>query len=40
VLPALYVLLCLDPQKAREFDDERDNRLGLTTVGSSGRGAR
>jgi hypothetical protein len=40
VLPALYVLLCLDPRKAREFDEERDNRLGLTTVGSSDRGAR
>jgi len=40
VLPALYVLLCLDTQKAREFDAERDNRLGLTTVGSADRGAR
>jgi hypothetical protein len=40
VLPALYVLLCLDPQKAREFDEERENRLGLTTVGSADRGAR
>jgi hypothetical protein len=39
VLPALYVLLCLDSKKAREFDDERNNRLGLT-VGSSVRGAR
>ena len=39
VLPALYVLLCLDSKKAREFDDERNNRLGLA-VGSSVRGAR
>src|SRR6185436_14390063 len=31
VLPALYVLLCLDTRKARQFDDERDNRLGFTS---------
>jgi hypothetical protein len=39
VLPALYVLLCLDYKKAREFDEERNDRLGLT-VDSSVRGAR
>jgi hypothetical protein len=40
VLPALYVLLCLDVKKARAFDDERNSRLGLTTNGSARRGAR
>ena len=40
VLPALYVLLCLDSKKAREFDDERNSRLGLTATAPSVRGAR
>ena len=29
VLPALYVLLCLDPRQAREFDDEQRERAAL-----------
>ena len=29
VLPALYVLLCLDSRKAREFDDEQRERAAL-----------
>lgn len=40
VLPALYVLLCLDYKKAREFDDERNNRLGFEVSDATGRGAR
>jgi hypothetical protein len=40
VLPALYVLLCLDTKRARTFDDDRNNRLGITTNGYSVRGAR
>jgi hypothetical protein len=40
VLPALYVLLCLDWRKARDFDDERNNHLGVEASGYAGRGAR
>lgn len=40
VLPALYVLLCLDAKKARDYDDERDNRLGFTGNGFAVRGGR
>ena len=40
VLPALYVLLCLDVKKARAYDEERNSRLGLGTNGYAGRGAR
>ena len=40
VLPALYVLLCLDSKKARTFDADRNSRLGLATNGFSARGAR
>ena len=40
VLPALYVLLCLDHRRARNFDDDRNTRIGLTTNGYSVRGAR
>ena len=40
VLPALYVLLCLDSKKARTFDTDRNSRLGLATNGFSVRGAR
>ena len=39
LLPALELLAASLERKAREFDDERNNRLGLT-VGSSVRGAR
>jgi hypothetical protein len=40
VLPALYVLLCLDTKKARDYDDEHDNRLGFTSKGFAVRGGR
>jgi hypothetical protein len=40
VLPALYVLLCLDVKKARAYDEERNSSLGLATNGYAGRGAR
>jgi hypothetical protein len=40
VLPALYVLVCLDSKKARTFDTDRNSRLGLATNGFSARGAR
>ncbi|HTK17196.1 MAG TPA: hypothetical protein VL769_12435, partial [Acidimicrobiia bacterium] len=33
VLPALYVLLCLDARKAREYDDERNSHLDYTSNG-------
>jgi hypothetical protein len=38
VLPALYVLLCLDSKKAREYDDQRNSRLGFTSNGFAVRG--
>jgi hypothetical protein len=40
VLPALYVLLCLDARKAREFDEERNSRHGFTSNGFAVRGGR
>jgi hypothetical protein len=40
VLPALYVLLCLDARKARDFDDELNSRIGYTSNGFSVRGGR
>jgi len=40
VLPALYVLLCLDSQRAREFDENRNSRLGLSANDSTTSGAR
>jgi hypothetical protein len=40
VLPALYVLLCLDARKARDYDDERDSRLEYTSNGFAVRGGR
>ena len=40
VLPALYVLLCLDARKAREFDRERNSRLGFTSNGFAVRSGR
>jgi hypothetical protein len=40
VLPALYVLLCLDAKKAREYDDERNSNLEYTSNGFAVRGGR
>jgi hypothetical protein len=40
VLPALYVLLCLDAKKAREYDDERNSHLDYTSNGFAVRGGR
>jgi hypothetical protein len=40
VLPALYVLLCLDSKKAREYDDQRNSQLGFTSNGFAVRGGR
>jgi hypothetical protein len=40
VLPALYVLLCLDSRKAREFDENRNSRFGLSANDTTTRGAR
>ena len=40
VLPALYVLLCLDSKKARNYDDDRDRRVGASTNDYAVRGAR
>ena len=40
VLPALYVVLCIDARKARKFDEERNSRLGFTSNGFAVRGGR
>jgi hypothetical protein len=40
VMPALYVLLCLDSKKARAFDAERNSLLDVATNDYAGRGAR
>ena len=40
VLPALYVLLCLDSKKAREHDNDRNSRLGVSANDFTTRGAR
>jgi hypothetical protein len=40
VLPALYVLLCLDTKQARAFDDERNLEFGTDVNELAGRGAR
>jgi hypothetical protein len=40
VLPALYVLLCIDWKRARAFDEHQDSRLEARALRYENRGAR